>query len=310
MSNSTKKKISIRIDESLLNALKLKYQSASTTEVITSAIMQALEPNYDCTPKKTQLFPIIGSKGQKLRKVITQAIDATEHTTFVDVFGGSGVILLNKTPSKIEVYNDINNRLVNLLEVVKNKPTEFLIKAQNIVVSESKFNIEKNKTEFTSNIDDAVNYFFLSTTSIYGHRKTLATNINPNIMYRNKFAQVQGVSDRLKDVVLLNKDFRKIIKMYNREDTLLYLDPPYYSKERYYNYPFTYQDHLNLSKLLKEFKGKFILSYYSNSVIYSLYRSRRLYHKAIRYKRQSGNAKQVTDKIITNFEFDGSKKFT
>ena len=34
-----------------------------------------------------------------------------EHKTYVEVFGGSGAILINKKPSEIEVYNDIEDAL-------------------------------------------------------------------------------------------------------------------------------------------------------------------------------------------------------
>jgi DNA adenine methylase len=39
------------------------------------------------------------------------------HQVFVDVFGGSGAVLLGKPPSPVDVYNDIDGRLVNLFRV-------------------------------------------------------------------------------------------------------------------------------------------------------------------------------------------------
>ncbi|MBD3194613.1 MAG: DNA adenine methylase, partial [Candidatus Lokiarchaeota archaeon] len=36
-----------------------------------------------------------------------------QHKIYIEVFGGSAVILLNKIPSPYEIYNDINDRLVN-----------------------------------------------------------------------------------------------------------------------------------------------------------------------------------------------------
>lgn len=56
-----------------------------------------------------------GSKSKFVNKIVDSF---PEHNTFVDVFGGSGVVLLNKPQSKIEVYNDIDSRLVNLFKVL------------------------------------------------------------------------------------------------------------------------------------------------------------------------------------------------
>lgn len=44
-----------------------------------------------------------------------------EHTTFVDVFGGTGVVTFNKIPSKNDVYNDINSRIVNFYAVLRDE---------------------------------------------------------------------------------------------------------------------------------------------------------------------------------------------
>jgi site-specific DNA-adenine methylase len=43
------------------------------------------------------------------------------HQVFVDVFGGSGAVLLGKPPSPVDVYNDIDGRLVNLFRVLRDE---------------------------------------------------------------------------------------------------------------------------------------------------------------------------------------------
>ncbi len=41
------------------------------------------------------------------------------HDVFVDVFGGSGSIVLNKPPASIDVYNDVNQHIVNFFRVLR-----------------------------------------------------------------------------------------------------------------------------------------------------------------------------------------------
>lgn len=80
------------------------------------------------------------------------------------------------------------------------------------------------------------------------------------------------ISHRLKSVVIENADFGYIINRYDREDTLFYLDPPYYGTEDYYTEKFSEEDHTRLKGLLDSMKGKFILSYNDCGYIRGLYK--------------------------------------
>jgi DNA adenine methylase len=71
----------------------------------------------------------------------------------------------------------------------------------------------------------------------------------------------------------------------NCSRTLFYLDPPYYKKEFYYkNHNFLNpQNHIDLSNILKNIDGKFLLSYQNNDFIIDLYKDINVYY----YKGQS-----------------------
>ena len=47
------------------------------------------------------------------------------HRIYVEVFGGAANLLLNKAPSPIEVYYDIDGELVNLFLAVWDRPEDF-----------------------------------------------------------------------------------------------------------------------------------------------------------------------------------------
>ena len=64
---------------------------------------------------KTNLLPII------------LPVFPKEFGRYIEIFGGSGAVLLGKEPSKFEVYNDIEGELVNFFRVVKNRPAELLL---------------------------------------------------------------------------------------------------------------------------------------------------------------------------------------
>jgi len=52
----------------------------------------------------------------------------------------------------------------------------------------------------------------------------------------------------------------------NDENTFIYLDPPYFDAEHYYNVKFTIEDHKHLLSLLKQAKCKWLLSGYANDL--------------------------------------------
>lgn len=83
---------------------------------------------------------------------------------------------------------------------------------------------------------------------------------------------LQEVSKRLRRVVIENADFEKLLKTYDREKALFYLDPPYYEAEKYYSDRFQPEDHVRLKNALSNIKGKFILSYNDCPEIRELYK--------------------------------------
>lgn len=78
-----------------------------------------------------------------------------------------------------------------------------------------------------------------------------------------------------KNVICFNIDYKEIIKYFDGRNTFFYIDPPYYGNEKYYeNHTFlTKYDHIELSNIIKNIKGKFIISYQDRSLIRKLYSS-------------------------------------
>lgn len=47
-----------------------------------------------------------------------------------------------------------------------------------------------------------------------------------------------ALSKRLQNVVILNRDFREVLKSYNKEHVFVYADCPYLGTEYYYDHAF------------------------------------------------------------------------
>jgi DNA adenine methylase len=305
--NKTKtQKYSFRADPLLIENLQKKYLTDNTSEAITLAIREVLAPKPAEHIKVKPLFSILGTKSKTLASRIIKIMP--EHVTYVEPFGGTGAVLLAKQESKVEVYNDLNGRLCNLFTVLKKQPLEFYLKCKELFIADSILKEQKQVIDFASPLEDAVNYFYLTATTIYGNKQSLRHQVGKNFSktYQNRLSLITSLSERLENVSIFNRDFSYIIKKYDSPNTLFYCDPPYYSKEGYYD-EVCLEQHNILGDMLRNIKGNFILSYYANTAIYNLYRSKRIYHISYRMKRKSGFSKTVTEKIITNFPFDGCK---
>ena len=72
---------------------------------------------------------------------------------------------------------------------------------------------------------------------------------------------IEKVSGRLQPVVIENKDFQAVMEQYDRENALIYCDPPYFDTESMYKGGFTMGDHMRLFNTFREAKGKVLISY-------------------------------------------------
>jgi len=61
----------------------------------------------------------------------------------VEVFGGAANMLLNKPPSPVEVYNDIDSDLVNLFLVIRDRREEFVERFRLTLYSRGLNNLSK-----------------------------------------------------------------------------------------------------------------------------------------------------------------------
>lgn len=73
-----------------------------------------------------------------------------------------------------------------------------------------------------------------------------------------------------------NEDYKKIIYEFDSENTFWYIDSPYYQKF-YYRYNFIEKDYIELSNILKNIKGRFLVSYQDRLLIRELYNGYNFY---------------------------------
>ncbi len=217
----------------------------------------------------------IGGK-KLLRKAILERFPEGGYTRYVEVFGGAGWVLFGKEPgNKLEVFNDANSDLINLYRCIKYHREELQKELEWLAVSREQFFDCKSQLTVRglTDIQRAARYFLIIKVSFGADRHSFGTN-KKNLA--SSIDYLSEVQERLKNVVIENKDFESLIKVYDRPGALFYLDPPYHGTEKYYDNQFTVEDHLRLKATLDGLKGRFILSYNDDDFVRELYKEYRI----------------------------------
>ena len=191
----------------------------------------------------------IGGK-RLLRKAIIERFPEEGFDRYIEVFGGAGWVLFGKEVGKeLEVFNDADSNLINLYRCIKYHCEELQKELNWLAISREQFFDNKSQLNARglTDIQRAARYFHIIKVSFGADRKTFGTN-KKNLT--NSIEYLAEVQERLKNVVIENRDFESLIRVYDRPGALFYLDPPYHGTEKYYEGGFSHDDHIRLKTVL------------------------------------------------------------
>lgn len=211
------------------------------------------------------------------------------HTHYVEPFAGGLAVLLAKDPEGVsEVVNDTHTDLTRFWQVLQGGDSfeQFRRLCEATPFSEAEF--DRSAVEFSefpaglpgdSDIVRAWRFFVLCRQSLAGRMKAFAPLSRSRVRRgMNEQASawltaVEGlpaVHQRLKRVVVLNRDAVEVIKGQDGPGTLFYCDAPYVKATRtapdVYTHEMTDDQHHSLLVALSEVKGTFLLSGYRSKL--------------------------------------------
>lgn len=197
------------------------------------------------------------------------------HDVYCEPFFGSGAVFFNKKPSGTETINDIDGNVVNLFKVVRDSADELAKVIELTPYSREEY---RNCYESVGDEIELARRFLVRTWQAFGGKTYCSTawaHDRTNTVFRPKYwcnlpERLIAIVERLKMVQIENMDALELVDLYNRENTLLYVDPPYLKSTRtqlHYKHEFSgTEEHEKLLDLCKRHKGHVIISSYENEL--------------------------------------------
>lgn len=217
------------------------------------------------------------------------------HKVYVEPFGGAAGVLMRKEPVAKEVYNDINDDVVNFFRVLRTEKEK---------LAEALFYTPYSRTEFGDAFEptecpiERARRTAVRATMGFGSDAVFLNNKKRSGISTHKYALgrwktyytiLDAAAERLRAVLIENRDAVEVMKTHDSAETLHYVDPPYMKDTRNggkYDHEYTDFDHVYLLEVLQQLEGHVVVSGYDNG----LYRDMLKDWKKIEFPARGGSA--------------------
>lgn len=259
------------------------------------------------------IFRYPGSKWGIAKWIISNFPQGYEKMVYLEPFFGSGAVFFNKIPSAVETINDLDSDVVNLFQVLRNRPEE--LKRQLSLTPYSREEYDLSFISCDEPVEKARRFMVRTNQAIgakldgkSGWRNHKQMKIGGTVCKWGRICETINIAtQRLRGdtthlVQIEHMDAFRLIERYNSKDVLMYLDPPYIKSSRksgkLYRHEWSDEDHERLLELIADSQAKIILSGYP-SELYDQYLQRWYKKETLS---QTTSAAKATEVIWMNYE--------
>lgn len=228
------------------------------------------------------VFRYPGSKWSIAEWIISHFPDGYEKMVYLEPFLGSGAVFFNKRPGVVETINDLDGDVVNLFQILRDRPEE--LKRALELTPYSREEYDRSFEPCKDPLEKARRYMIKTTQAIgakMGHGKCGWRN-HKSLKIGGTACKWAGITDTIdeascrlrgntKNLVQIERmDAFRLIERYNIPDALIYIDPPYVRSSRksgaLYVHEMTDDEHRKLLDLISNSRSKIIISGYDNDI--------------------------------------------
>jgi DNA adenine methylase len=267
--------------------------------------------------KKPKLIPF-GWYGGKFSHLdwLLPLLPSCHH--YCEPFGGSAAVLLNRAPSPVETYNDLDGEVVNFFRVLREEKNALIEAIGLTPFSREEFALACKLDPKVSPMERARRFYVRARQVRTGLAQTASLGRWANCKQTSR-AGMSGVvsrwlgsvedlpkiAERLLRVQIENRPALDVIRLYDSPQTLFYCDPPYVHETRgdsnAYGYEMTDEQHAELAKVLNHVQGKVAVSNYQCALMDKLYPAPK-WHKTLSAPRTNHATKGTRVEVLwTNY---------
>ncbi len=238
---------------------------------------------------------------------------------YCEPFSGSAAVLLNRSPSSVETYNDIDGEVVNFFRTLRDRHEE-LIKA----ISLTPFSREEyHKAIYSSShrigdVERARRFYIKARQTRTGLAQTASLGRWANCKDTSRagmsgvvsrwlggISSLDEIAKRLLRVQIENRPAVDMLKLYDSPKTLFYCDPPYLHATRgdakAYGFEMDEAQHRELADVANQCRGKIAVSGYAHPIMDKLFPSSR-WHKTLGISKTIHSTKGTRQEVLwTNY---------
>ncbi|MCD7963287.1 MAG: DNA adenine methylase [Rikenellaceae bacterium] len=211
---------------------------------------------------------------QKMLKHILPLIP--EHKIYTESFGGGAALLFAKEPAVVNVINDLNGELVNFYRTLVSDYDALKKEVEQTLNCRGQHEVAWFIYQYPEYFDKVKRAWAVWVLSKLGFSGQLSSSFGITKSRNEKCTRLINAKSHfcddlktfLEHCTIENDDALSIIKRFDTEETLHFIDPPYIgSNMGHYKDMFNNGDFSELIVNLKTIKGRFILTMYPNNYL-------------------------------------------
>lgn len=215
-------------------------------------------------------FQYPGSKNRSLKHLMNYL---PYGDSWIEGFGGTGAVTLARRLSKFEVFNERHAGITAFYRclVDRQKKDQLVDRLDLTIHSREMYDWSRDTWEcnWLDDVERAARWYYSVRYSFAGMGRNFGRAKSSNGLMagriRDSLDLFETIHDRFKYVQVENLDWRHVLKDFDGDGTVFYLDPPYYGKN-IYKHNMTHADHIEMCVKIFNCRGFVALSGYANPI--------------------------------------------
>jgi DNA adenine methylase len=212
--------------------------------------------------------------GAKTRSIVEIINRLPYRKSYIEPFGGTGTILLNRNPSTIEVLNDKYFGIVAFYRCIRDsaKSMALVNRLKDILHSREEFIWCKDTwANCEDDVERAARWYYMIMFSFASlgrnFGRSTSSDMNMADILAKRILGFDKIHNRLKSVLIENQDYANLLYDFDSEDAVFYLDPPYYEAyKNTYKFEMTPDEHKKMLNTIFKMKAFVAVSSYYNEL--------------------------------------------